>query len=233
MPEEKNNQGPKIDETSSVRAVANSLSSASEPKKTKKRQKKSKVKAKKAKSPFKQPKLYWRLIIAAILALILIGGIFFSMTKLKTLVLEMEQKRGQLEALSQQEINSKRLSLNLASLSKQIEVIEKATPDEKGIIEFINQLEKIEKESGVVMGGFNFTTDQPKVDKAGRFYFELAIQASGSRQNLRSFLEKVLALPFLLKIQLIDFNNLGDENPKMTFRAWLYVDKEFFLQSLK
>ena len=193
-------------------------------------QKKSKAKPKKLKSRFKQPKLCWRLLAAVVLGLILIGGIFFSVAKLRTLVLEMGQKRGQLVALSKQEVSSKRLSLNLASLDKQIRMIEKATPDEKGIIEFINQLEKFEKETEVTISGFNFTTDQPRVDKAGRFYIELSIEASGSRQNLRSFLEKILALPVLIKTQLINFNNLGEENPKMTFRAWFYVNEEFFAQ---
>lgn len=185
-------------------------------------------KVKKAKSVLNVPNLYWRLAVAAVLGLILTGGIFFSNHKLKALAKDAEQKKGQLVALSQKDENFKQLSSALTSLSEEIGLLQKALPSEEGVVEFINQIENIKQTTEVEIKTFKFSDDLPKPDGGGNYYLELIIEAGGPLANLEKFSESLWQLPFLLKIKNQVINKMDEPTSEMILKIWLYVDPNFF-----
>lgn len=189
-------------------------------------EKKGKVIEKKIKRPFSVPNLYWRLAIAGVLSLILTGGIFFSSAKLKAQVSEVEKKRGQMVALQEKEESLRLLSLTLNSLKEEIPIVEKALPNERGVVDFIKEVGILGEK--VMIESLSFGTDQPQLDQAGNSYIEWTIQASGSLTDLEEFLEKILSLPILIRPKVIDVDNVNEETSKLVFRAWLYVNPNFF-----
>ena len=186
-----------------------------------------KVKEKeKVKRPFTVPNLYWRLALAGVLSLILIGGIFFSSAKLNTLVLEIEKKRGQMVALQEKEESLRLLSVVLGSLQEEIPIVEKALPNERGVVDFIKEVGNLSGK--VTIESLSFQSDQPQLDQEGNSYIEWTIEASGTLADLEEFSEKILNLPILIRPKVIDIDNMDEETSKLVLRAWLYVDPNFF-----
>lgn len=180
---------------------------------------------KKVPEPFSPPNLYLRLGIAGVLGLILVGGIFFSAGRLKVLVAEIEKKRGQMVALQQKEENLRLLSVVLDSVKKETPLIEGALPDERGVVDFIKTVEDLGKE--VNIESFSFESDRPQFDREGNSYIEWTIETSAPLAQLETFLEKLLALPLLIKPKLIDIDKIDEELGKLIFRGWLYVNPNF------
>lgn len=185
---------------------------------------------KKVKPTFAVPSLYWRLAITGALTPLLLGGIFLTSGKLKTLAGEVEQKRGQLVALSERETSFKELAADLAAFGKELPLIEKALPNEERVIDFLGEVQKVREESEVTLTAFSFESDQPKADSKGNNYIELRLGVEGPLINLKNFLEKLLNLPILLKIKTIDASKMDEETSRLVLRAWLYVDPDFFLK---
>lgn len=189
-----------------------------------------KIKPVKKKKKSKVPNLYWRFAIAGFLIPLLIGGIAFSLNKLKGLVTEVEQKRGQMVAYSEREASFKNLSLDLDSVKEEIALLENGLPNEEGVIDFLEKVVELEKKNEVEIKALGFSNDLPRLDKNENNYIELIVEASGSVVNLEKFLGNFLNLPILVKTKTVDVSKMDEEPSKMVFRAWLYVDPDFFLK---
>lgn len=180
------------------------------------------------KTVYKQPSLYWRLAVAAILGIFLTGGVFLVLNQLKSLVKEIEVKRGQLVALSTNEETYQELSAALESVKEEAVFLAKVLPDEETIIDFIGRVEEIARESEVEVSSLRFNQETPRKDDQGCFFLELGIQTKGSILNLDRFLEKMNQEPFLLKPKTIAVSNLDEAVSEMVYSGWLYVDPIFF-----
>lgn len=181
---------------------------------------------KKVRRAFLVPNLYWRLAVAGVLGLVLVGGIFFSSAKLKTSVSEIEKKRGQMVALQEREESLRLLAFELDTVKGEMSLVENVLPNEEGIVDFIKDIESLGEK--VEIGKLSFESDQPQSDRLGRSYIEWTIEARGSLDNLEDFLEKLLSLPILIRSKVIDIDKMDEETSKLVFRAWLYVDPNFF-----
>lgn len=181
---------------------------------------------KKIKRTFSPPSLYWRLAVAGVLGLVLVGGIFFSAGQLKHLVVEVEKKRGQMVALQQKEENLKLLSFSLDSLKEEALLIRTALPDEKAVVDFIKKIEDFGR--GISVGNFIFESDQPQLDQEGNSFIEWTIEVTGPVVELERFLTDLLNLPILIRPRLIDIDDMDKEISKLIFTARLYVEADFF-----
>lgn len=192
------------------------------------KKKEKRVVKKKVKRPFSVPNLYWRLAVAGILSLILIGGIFFASGKLKTIVSEIEKRRGQLVALQEKEESLRLLALSLDSAKEEISLVMSALPNEKGVVDFVKQIGHLGDK--VAIESLNFESDQPRFDQEGNSYIEWTIEASGSLADVEEFLTRIMNLPILIRPKVIDIDKMDEETSRLVFRAWLYVDPNFFPQ---
>lgn len=194
---------------------------------------KKKAVKKRIKPVFRPPNLHWRLAIAGILGMVMIGGIFYTSHQLKTQVNDTEQKRGQMVALSQKGENFKEVSSSLALVKEEIPLIEKALLVESQMVDFLNQVDKIKKDSGITTGTLSFTNDQPGLDEKGNHYLELVIKAEGEVEKLGAFVNNLLKLPILIRVKVFDVAKLDEAAGEMVFKAWLYADPNFFEKTEK
>lgn len=192
-----------------------------------------KKKINKIKPAFRTPRLLWRLAIAIIMGLILIGGIIISNKQLDKLVGESEQKRSQLIALSKKDDDFKKLSSVLNMIGEEIKKIQEALPDENRIVEIISQVESMKEESGVDIKTFKFTEDHPRSDGKGNYYLELNIEASGQLQSLEKFSEIFLRLPVLLRVKDLAITKMDEPVSQMNLKVWIYVEADFFQEVKK
>jgi hypothetical protein len=174
------------------------------------------------------PQLWPRLVIFGILALVLIGGAVFSANKLKALVKEVQAKRSQLTALEERETSFVQLKKDFDSLTTEAEMIDQALVKEAGIIDLLEQIENLKEELEIEVNLLSFSDDQPRQDPEGHPYVELTIEANGELGQLKIFLEKLLDWPYLLKTKVVDLNAMDEVGSQLIFRAWLYVDQNFF-----
>lgn len=179
----------------------------------------------------KTSSVYLPLVIGFIFTLLLLVGIIFSYQKLTNLSQQAEQSRGQMLALEDRELSLKKLSLDFQSVQSEITVIDQALPDEQGIVDFVKQFREITQDVSVEV--FSFQTDQPNTDSAGNYFLDFNVELRGSFENLRIFLTKLIGLPYLIKLQIVDIDQTILEEPKMVINARILVNNPFFQEAKK
>jgi len=188
---------------------------------------KKKKKVLKGKKPiFGIPYYYFYLAIGFVFTFLLLGGTIFISGKLSFLSGEVEQKKSQLIALQERDLSFKRLKRDLLLVEEEAKIINQSLPDEEGIILFIREVKKIGQE--VSFEVFDFETDQPVTDGQGNAYIGFGMEAKGELNRLTVFLERLVKLPFLIRLQMIDINSVSPDESQMIIKAKIYVDQPFF-----
>ena len=177
---------------------------------------------------FSAPNLYWRLGLSIILGLAMVGGIFYSSFKLKLQATDIEQRRGQMTALSKKGESLEKLSSELSLVKDEIPLIERSLVVESQMIGFLSEIGELEEKSEMVIVSLKFTNDQPVVDKEGHHYLEMVIKGEGTADSLERFTQGVVDLPFLIRTKVFDVTNLDEPTSSMIFKAWVYTDPKFF-----
>ena len=172
------------------------------------------------------PYPYYHLGIGLFLTVLIVGGIIYTSRKLVNLAQETEMSRSQLTAMRDRDLSLKKLSQDLQLVAREEEIISQALPDEAGVINFVREFRKISHD--VSLGVFNFQTDQPIVDELGNAYIDFSVELRGSFVNLKNFLTRLVNLPYLIKLQLVDIAGADQEEAIMVVSARIYVNDVFF-----
>ncbi len=103
--------------------------------------------------------------------------------------------------------------------------------DESGIVEFVNELEKIGSASGVLKN-VTFANQVPVKDKAGSFGIPIVIDLEGSWEGIDQDLQKIDKLSFLIRPVKVDVEPSEDEPGVILFKygVILYVNDTKFAQ---
>lgn len=169
---------------------------------------------------------YFHISSGILLTIILIGGIFFSYTKLNQFTENARQSRSQLVAFQEKQTDLQQLAQNLASVESEAKIIDQSFPDEEGVVGFIRLLKAIS--SNVSLNVFDFVNDQPVADQAGQFYIDFNLEVAGSYENVELFLFRFINFPYLIDIKLIDLTGVESDDSRLILSARLYVNPSFF-----
>jgi Tfp pilus assembly protein PilO len=186
-----------------------------------------KVKSLKKPKRFSIPSLAWRGAIAGAMGMVLIGGSLFASSQLKILTGQVREKKSQLIVLSQEGANLQQLKEALITLEAEEAVIQSALIKEDDVIDFLGEIQGLEAQSEVQVINFNFANDEPRQDPNGYSYIEFSLEAVGTVDQVKNFLEKILGLPLLIKTKSIDISDMETGTGRLIFKAWLYVDPEY------
>lgn len=180
------------------------------------------------KAGFKAPRLWVRVGVAGVIGGALIVGTFLAADKLKTWVKDAQEKKSQLAALSEKEASHEQLKKDLNSLEKEAKVIQGALIKESQMIDLLEQIEALKQDLKINLSFLSFSDDVPRQDPEGHHYVEFTIEASGELAALKTFLEKILDWPYLIETRVVDISEMSAGTSQLIFKAWLYVDPNFF-----
>jgi len=207
----------KVDKVGKIEKVGKEI----EKKKTEAKKKKAK-KEKKVKIPYP----YLHFSIAFLFSLALLVGITSTFGKLIDLAQETERNRGQMVALKERETALLKVSQDLDAVEHEISIIDQSLPDEEGIVRFIRDFRRITQE--VSIKTFNFETDQPNFGEVGNPYIDFGAELTGRFDNLKNFLAKLVDLPFIVRLQIVDISDIDGEESQMVIGARIFVNDPFF-----
>ena len=167
------------------------------------------------------------LIRAAILAFInLVGvaGIIYFDRSIAKKAIEVKNLRSEQIGLSNQ--NSEVIRNSIEQYQKKGEVLAQVFPNDAGLVDFANELDRIRKEGKIV--GFTFVAEEAVKDKTGSLGIPVLIEIKGTWAEIDTDLRKIQALPFLLRaIQVEAGPALEEGQIDFTFGGFLYVGKDF------
>lgn len=108
---------------------------------------------------------------------------------------------------------------------KDVTLIDKALPNQQGVIEFISSINKSESQFEKL--SLNFETDEPKKDEYK--YLPFVLEISGDSVRVTEFLKKLLKAPFVLEITSLEIKQKeGSANQAdAVVKANLYVSEVF------
>jgi len=99
-------------------------------------------------------------------------------------------------------------------------------PDDSGLVSFANDLDKIKKEGKVA--GFSFANNEAIKDKTGYLGIPVLIEFQGTWSEIDIDLQKIQAIPYLLRPIEIDVSPSETEGLiDFKFGGFLYVNESF------
>ena len=167
------------------------------------------------------------LIRAAILAFInLIGvfGIIYFNRKIPEKALEVKAVRS--EELGASAQSQETIKQDIAEHQELSDKLFSLFPDDEGLVNFANELDRIKVEGKIV--GFSFATEEAVKDKTGSIGIPVLIEIKGTWAEIDSDLQKIQKLPYLLRSIQVEAKPAEEEGLiDIKFGGFLYVGKDF------
>ncbi len=140
-------------------------------------------------------------IILAVMNIFLIIFLIFIITKFPSKANELKKLRS--ESLINQRDFSPELQ-KIESYREKYDQIKKFFLDEQGVIDFINQTEKVAKVS--------FVSQKPVKDISGNFGIPVVLEFSGSWEDVGKILKDIDTLPFLFRVVKVEAKRKEETN---------------------
>ena len=167
------------------------------------------------------------LVKAAILALINLAavvGIIYLAKQLPIKAAEVNRLRS--EQLSIGAKNADLIKKDIEENKDKSDKLLALFPDDSGLVNFANELDKIRKEGKVT--GFSFANNEAVKDKTGSLGIPVLIELKGTWPEIDNDLIKVQNIPFLLRAIEIDAAPAVEEGQvDFRFGGFLYVSQSF------
>lgn len=116
--------------------------------------------------------------------------------------------------------------LQLQSNRERSDYILALFPDDSGLVDFIQTVERLKSEGAVV--NFSFASSQPVRDKTGGLGIPVLIEIRGTWEAINNDLVKLQRAPYLFRPITVDIRNTDEEEIKLLlYGGFLYVDESF------
>jgi len=167
------------------------------------------------------------LVRAAILTfinLIGIAGIVYFDRKIPTKAEEIKTLRSEKLAISAQ--NLEIIKSDVEEHKLKADKLIAFFPDDTGLVNFVNELDKIKKEGKIT--GFSFAAESAIKDKTGTIGIPVLIEFKGTWSEIDADLQKIQSLPYILRAIEVEAELAEEEGLiDLRFGGFLYVGKDF------
>jgi len=165
-----------------------------------------------------------RAAILVFVNLLFIGAIVYMAKSLPAKAGEVMRLRS--EQLSIGAKNADLIKRDLAENKDKADKLIALFPDDSGLVSFANDLDRIKKDGRVA--GFSFANNEAIKDKTGYLGIPVLIELTGSWSEIDSDLQKIQAIPYLLRPIEIDVTPSETEGQvDLKFGGFLYVSENF------
>jgi len=168
------------------------------------------------------------LIVFGVFILIQLIGIFV----LAEIIVEKTNlligERHKLKSFEQRDMSIANLQKNYQIIEKDLEIIDLALPDKKGMINFINQLEKEASSSGV-LAKIVFSNESIKTEPEGLKSISFTLNLKGTYYKTMEFVKKIEKMPRMIQVEKITIQSPDgiDVENNVILIMKCYIDSEF------
>lgn len=158
-----------------------------------------------------------------------------SVVLLVILLVRLPERSNELKKLRIEDFrNQSDPSINLAELEesgKKVDQMNELFLDESGLVDFINEVEKLKGEGSAILK-VAIKTQKAVKDQTGNFGVPIVIELQGSWQTIGQDLERIQVLPFLFRTATVEIKRSADDPNVILFNygVFLYVDDTKFAQ---
>jgi len=168
----------------------------------------------------------WKYLLAVdIIFLAVIGFLVFMIQKQTSILVDKKHK---LMALEKKDQSLAKLQKDFQTSVEDIEIINKALPDKKKIVDFIDDLEKEASRSGL-KAEIKFASQAVVSEKKGIKSVNFDLKFKGTYNQMLEFIEKIEKKPQIVaveKLNVLSGTGIQGENT-VILTARCYVDPEF------
>jgi len=154
---------------------------------------------------------------------------FISVVLLIILLFKLPEKSAELKELIIDEVKSRTRPVSqLTDIQEDKDKkgdLETLFLDESGIVDFVNEVEKLKVEGGAIQK-VTFASQKAVKDRLGNYGVPVVIELSGNWIQIGSDLEKIQKLPFIFRAANIEAERSKDDPNVIVFKygAFLYVN---------
>ena len=133
-----------------------------------------------------------------------------------------------LKAFEQRDISIDNLQKDYQVIKGDLEIIDLALPDKKGMISFINQLEKEASSSGI-SSKISFSSQSVKTEPKGLKNISFTLNLKGTYFKIVEFIKAIEKMPRMVQVEKIAIqspNGIETEN-NVILTMKCYIDPEF------
>lgn len=166
-----------------------------------------------------------RVAIFTTINLIGISGIVYFDREIPKKAEEIRKLRSEQISISAENIEV--IKRDLAEHEEKTNKLLSLFPDDKGLVKFANELDKIKREGKIV--GFSFAANEAVKDKTGSIGIPVLIEITGTWPEVDTDLQKIQGLPFLLRAIQVEARPSKVQEGLVDFKfgGFLYVGKDF------
>ena len=162
-------------------------------------------------------------IILGVINLVFLLGLTYLLTKLPIRASELKTLRN-LDVKTSNTVALDTREFDIESSKEKSDRLKSLFQDEQGIIEFVNEVEKLKVDGGVV--DLYFASANPVRDKTNSFGVPIVIQFAGSWEAIDNDLQSIQNLPYLFRpIEVEIRESTVDGVVELEYGGFLYVDK--------
>ncbi len=167
-------------------------------------------------------KMWGKEIALALINLTFIAGLFYILGQLPSRATQLKALRTQslVVPVSDVDIQKFELKQNI----EDIKTISDFFPNDQGLIDFVNEIEKIKSDGSVV--GFSFVSKDAVIDKTQNAGLPLVINFVGTWEEIDRDLKRVQELPYMFRPITVTANEIRQDGVvDFNYGGFLYVDK--------
>lgn len=146
-------------------------------------------------------------------------------------IVKLPEKATELKNLKINQLKNESASLlppsEIEDAVSKADKLEELFLDQSGIVDFVNEVEKLKVEGGAIQK-VSFASQKPVKDKTGYLGVPVVIELRGSWESIGIDIQKIESLPYLFRAASIDAETIPDNPGVIDFKygGFLYVNDE-------
>lgn len=167
-------------------------------------------------------------VLFAVFIVIQLAGLFVLGKIITKKVNSLIEQKHKLKAFEQKDTSLAKLQENFQLIKEDVEIIDRALPDKKEIVNFINQLEKEASASGI-LAKISFGAQSLKTESDGAKSISFSLNLKGTYFKTIEFIKRVEKMPQVVEIENIHIQSPdgieSQSNVVLTMKC--YINPEF------